>query len=62
MPEYTVLSRTPSAYVNAERKLVETTFIVYKDKVGHVGTIVVHKAKPTDAEIEDAIKKRAAGA
>jgi len=60
MPEYTILSRTPSAYVNAERKLVETTFVVFKDKDGRVGTIVIHKAKPSDTEVEAEIKKREA--
>jgi len=58
MPEITVLSKTPSTYMGADRKLVETTFVVYKDKEGRVGTIVVHKAKPSDAEILEAIKKR----
>jgi len=60
MPEFKVLSRTPSAYVNEKRQLVESTFVVYQDKDGHVGTIVIPKAGPTDAEIEDAVKKRAA--
>jgi len=60
MPDVTILSKTPSAYVSADRKLVETTFVVYKDKDGRVGTIVIHKAKPSDSEIADEIKKREA--
>jgi len=60
MPEIMILSKTPSAYMSLDRKLVETTFVVFKDKDGRVGTIVIHKAKPTDAEIADEIKKREA--
>jgi len=58
MPEITVLSRTPYATVNEKRQLVESTFVVYKDKDGRVGTIVVYKAKPSDADVEAAVKKR----
>jgi len=61
VPEITILSKTPSVYVGVDRKLVETTFVVYKDKEGRVGTIVVPKAKPSDSEILDAVKKRGAG-
>jgi len=62
MPEITVMSKTPYAWVNAKRELVQSTFVVYKDKEGRVGTIVVQKKEPSDSEIQEAIKKRAAGA
>jgi len=62
MPEITVLSKTPYAWVNAKRELQASTFVVYQDKEGRVGTIVIQKKEPTDSEIQDAIKKRAAGA
>ena len=58
MPEFEVLSRTPYAWVNEKRELVSSTFVVYRDVEGRVGTIVVPKAKPTDAEILAAVKKR----
>lgn len=55
------MSRTPHVFVNAERKLVSSSFVVFKDEEGRVGTIVIRKPKPTDAEIKEAVKKRAAG-
>ena len=58
MPEFKVLSRTPYALVNEKRELAASTFVVYRDAEGRVGTIVVEKAKPSDAEILAAIKKR----
>jgi len=61
MPEITVLSKTPYAWINAKRDLVSSTFVVYRDKEGHVGTIVVPKKDPSDADIEAEVKKRAAG-
>jgi len=61
MPEITVLTKTPYAWVNAKRELVESTFVVYKDKDGRVGTVVMPKREPSDREIEDEVKKRAAG-
>jgi len=60
IPEITVLSRTPYAWVNEKRELVQSTFVVYRDKEGRVGTIVVGKAKPTDADVEAEVKKRLA--
>jgi len=60
MPEITVLSKTPSAWVNAKKELVTSTFVVYRDKDGRVGTIVVAKKDPSDVEIEAEVKKRAA--
>ena len=44
--------------MNEKRELVASTFVVYKDAEGRVGTIVIAKAKPTDAEILAAVKKR----
>lgn len=58
MAEFKVLSKTPYSYVGAERKLVESTFVVFKDAEGRVGTIVIRKAKPTDAEVAAEVKKR----
>jgi len=60
MPEIEIVSKTPYATVNEKRQLVESTFVVYKDKNGRVGTIVVAKAKPSDADVEAAVKKRQA--
>ena len=60
LAEFKTLSRTPYTWVNAERKLVESTFVVFKDAEGRVGTIVIRKAKPTDAEVEAEVKKRRA--
>jgi len=61
MPEITVISRTAYATVNEKRQLVESTFVVYKDKAGRVGTIVIDKAKPSDADVETEVKKRQSG-
>jgi len=58
--KFEVLSRTPSAYMGKDRKLVESTFVVYKDAEGRVGTIVIGKKAPTDADVEAEVKKRAA--
>ena len=58
LAEFKVLSRTPYAWVNAERKLVESTFVVFKDAEGRVGTIVVNKAKPSEDDVSKAIKDR----
>lgn len=52
------MSRTPYAYVNEKRELVQSTFVVFKDAEGRVGTIVLHKAKPTDDEVKRAVEKR----
>jgi len=59
MPGIVVVSRTPYAWVNEKRQLVESTFVVYKDKEGRVGTIVINKAAPTDTDVETEVKKRA---
>ena len=61
LAEFKVLSRTPYAYVNAKRELISSTFVVFRDAEGRVGTIVIRKAKPTDAEIKAEVEKRAAG-
>ena len=61
LAEFEVLSRTPYAWVNEKRELVASTFAVYRDAEGRVGTIVIPKAKPSDAEVLAAIKKRAGG-
>jgi len=61
VPEVTILSQTPYAWVNKERKLVESTFVVYKDKAGHVGTIVIGKPKVIEADVEAELKKRQGG-
>jgi len=61
MPEIEVLSQTPYSWINEKGQLTESTFVVYKDQQGRVGSIVVKKAKPTQAEIEAEIKKRQAG-
>jgi len=61
VPEIEVLSQTPYSWVNEKGLLTESTFVVYKDKEGRVGSIVVKKGKPTNAEIETEIKKRQAG-
>jgi len=60
MPEVTVLSRTPYVTVSKDQKLEHTTFVVYRDKDGRVGTIVVGKASPSDADVEAEVKKRLA--
>jgi len=61
MPEITVLSKTPYSWVNENGQLTESTFVVYREKEGRVGSIVIKKGKPTDTEIEAEIKKRQAG-
>lgn len=58
LAEFEVLSRTPYAWVNEKRELISSTFVVYRDAEGRVGTIVVPKAKPSDAEVLAAVKKR----
>ena len=58
LAELEVLSRTPYAWVNEKRELAASTFVVYRDAEGRVGTILVAKAKPTDADIMAAVKKR----
>ena len=58
LAEFEVLSRTPYAWVNEKRELISSTFVVYRDAEDLVGTIVVPKAEPTDAEILAAVKKR----
>ena len=58
LAEFKVLSRAPYVLVNEKRELAASTFVVYRDAEGRVGTIVVPKAEPTDAEILAAVKKR----
>ena len=58
LAEFEVLSKTPYAWVNEKRELVASSFVVYRDAEGRVGTIVIPKAKPTDADIMAAVKKR----
>lgn len=60
LAEFKVLSMTPHVFVDAERKLVESTFVVFKDEDDRVGTIVIRKAKPTAAEVQAEVKKRRA--
>jgi len=60
MPEIEILSRTPYVTVDKDRKLAPSTFVVYRDVDGKVGTIVLGKGEPRDAEIVEAIKKRTA--
>jgi len=60
MPEIEILSRTPYVTVDKNRKLAASTFIVYKDVDGRLGTIVLGKAEPKDAEVVEAIRKRTA--
>ena len=62
MAEFTVLSKTPYAWVNAKRELVQSSFVVYRDEEGRVGTIVVKKAVPSDAEVKAEVAKRKKGA
>jgi len=61
VPDIEVLSQTPYSWVNEKGQLTESTFIVYREKEGRVGSIVVKKAKPTQSEIETEIRKRQAG-
>jgi len=61
MPEIEILSQTPYSWVNEKGQLTESTFVVYRDQQGRVGSIVIKKAKPTTSEIESEIKKRQAG-
>lgn len=60
--KFEVLSQTPYVWVNAERKLVQSTFVTYRDETGRVGTIVIRKAKPTLDEVKAAVEKRLKGA
>lgn len=59
MPEFEVLSQMPYVWIDEDRKFVQATFVVYRDAEGLIGTIVVPKPKPSDAEIQAAVKKRA---
>ena len=61
LAEFEVLSRTPYAWVNAARKLVESTFVVFRDAEGRVGTILIEKAKPTLDDVKKAVAERAKG-
>jgi len=61
MPEIEVLSKTPYSWVNEQGRLVESTFVVYREKEGRVGSIVIKKSKPENREIEEEVKKRQAG-
>jgi len=36
----------------------QSTFVVFKDKDGHVGTIVVDKAKPSVEDVQKAVAAR----
>ena len=58
LTEFKVLSRAPYVLVNEKRELVQASFVVFRDAEGRVGTIVIEKATPTDAEILAAVKKR----
>lgn len=55
--EFEIVSESPYAWVDADRKIVQSTFVVYRLK-GTVGTIVVRKAKPSEAEVKRAIEER----
>jgi len=57
--EFKVLSRTPYAYVNAKREMVQSTFVVYQDEKDRVGTITVPKAEPSLDDIKKAVAERA---
>lgn len=58
MAEFEIVSTTPYAWVSAERKLVQSTMVVYRDEEGRVGTIVVRKAKPSKDEVKRAVAER----
>jgi len=61
MPDIEILSQTPYSWVNEKGQLIESTFVVYREKEGRVGSIVIKKGKPTASEIEEEVKKRQAG-
>jgi len=61
MPKLEILSQTPYSWIDKDRKLVQSTFVVYKDEAGRVGTVVVKKPKAEPADVEAELKKRAAG-
>jgi len=59
LAEIEIVSQTPYATVDRERKLQTSTFVVYKTE-DRVAAIVIHKAKPSKEEIAKAIKDREA--
>ena len=59
LAEFAILSSTPYVWVNADRKLMQSSFVTYRDAEGRVGSIVVPKVKPSVAEVEAALKERA---
>jgi len=62
VPRITVLSRTPYTWVDEKRALAESTFVVFRDEAGRIGTIVVPGRKPSDSDVEKAVTERARAA
>lgn len=61
LAEFEMLSSTPYVWVNKDRRLVESSFVTYRDETGHVGTIVVRKKTPTLEDVKAAVKERMKG-
>lgn len=51
-----ILTVTPYAWVGPDRELIQSSFVVYRDEEGRIGTVVIRKPKPT---VEDVKKRRA---
>jgi len=56
--EIKILAQVPFEWLDAEGKPIYSTYVTYQDKAGRVGSIVIRKKEPSEAEILEAIKGR----